>query len=250
MSSSGRFNWINSVPALVALALAGVYALGAASAISQLNAADLDAAQVMPLIPIEQILARGIGGFATVAVLALPVGLLVGLAIFQLENILPWGRIPAPKPPAMTPGSFPLSTSWPAVILLGGAVLFAPSDYAVILVFSGIAMLVAIDAVRNEMQRRGGKRWRPAAFLAGYFCFVLVATLMSSIVRPNPLPDAVVELSNGSTVRGSLVASSGNNWHIAREGEVITVSGDKAERVKITYLDRGNTPSLVGRIAG
>lgn len=247
MSSGERFKWVSSAPALVALALGGIYALGAAAVISQLNAADLDTTQVMPLIPIDQILARGIGAFTAVAVLALPLGLLAALGIFLFESLLPRGRNRSPDPPSSDPAPL-LSVSWFALAVLGVTIVFAPTDYATILVFGLIAMFAAIDLVRREMQRQRRTRWRPIAFLCGYFAFVLVATLMSSIARPDPLPLVALELTDGKTVRGLLVTSSGSNWHVAREGQIIAIPSDNTEQVKITYSKRKSASSLFDEI--
>jgi hypothetical protein len=49
------------VPVLIACSLAGIYALGAIPIFGQFLAADLDGVRTMPLVPVDQILARGIG---------------------------------------------------------------------------------------------------------------------------------------------------------------------------------------------
>jgi hypothetical protein len=248
MKSDQSLRWLSSIPALVALALGGIYALGAASIIGQLQAEHLKALQIMPLFPIDQILARGIGAITSVAVLALPVGLVTALGIFQFESLVPLKK---DEKPDSSPGSkgvqFP--SSWPALFILLAAVLFIPGDYLAIVLFGLITMFVIIDVVRKAMNRRGRQNWRPAAFLGGYFGFVLAATLIGSIVRPDPLPHTILDMKRGKVVRGALAVSTGANWYVAQDGQIVAVPTSNVERSHITYSDPKGSRSLFNKIS-
>lgn len=56
---TGR-DWLHSLPAFIGLTLGSVYALGAISVFGQLYAADVSPSQMLGLVPLEQMLARGI----------------------------------------------------------------------------------------------------------------------------------------------------------------------------------------------
>lgn len=250
MKSGQSFSWLNSIPALVALGLGGIYALGAVSVIGQLQSEDLQTAQIMPLVPIDQILARGIGAITSVGVLAFPVGLIMALGIFQFESFSSGRKKAEPGSPSESSGiQFP--SSWPTPIILIVAILFAPGDYLTIALFGLITMFVIIDTVRKAMIRRGKDNWRPTAFLGGYFGFMLVATLMGSVVRPAPLPRVVLDPREGPPIRGSLVVSTSANWYIAQaDGRIVTVSTSNARQASITYSDPEGSQSLFNKIAG
>ncbi|HWP33291.1 MAG TPA: hypothetical protein VNL97_06040 [Solirubrobacterales bacterium] len=250
MNSDQNFRWLNSIPALVALSLGGIYALGAASIIGQLQSEHLNTFQIMPLFSIDQILARGIGAVTSVAVLAFPVSLMTALGIFQFESFSSSKKKETPESSPDSQGvQFP--SSWPVLFTLMAGILFIPGDYLTILLFGLISMFVTIDVVRKAMNRQGKKNWRPAAFLGGYLGFVLAATLIGSIVRPDPLPHVILDLQAGKSIRGSLVASTGANWYIAQEdGRIITVPTSNTKRSTIMYSDPKGSQSLFNKIVG
>ncbi len=245
-----NLNWMGSIPAFVALGLGGIYALGAASVIGQLQKEHLNAVQVMPLVPIEQILGRGIGAITSVALLAFPVGLITALGIFQFESFSFSKKKGDPKRSADSQGiQFP--SSWSALAILIAGILFIPGDYLTILLFSLITMFVIIDVVRKAMTRQGKANWRPAAFLGGYLGFVLVATLIGSIVRPDPLPHVMLDLRNGGSLRGSLVVSTNSSWYVASEDDrIVTVPASNVRRLSIAYSDPKGSESLFEKILG
>lgn len=234
------------IPALVALGLGCIYAFGAISVLGQFESADLDALQTLPLVPIDQILARGIGSITQVAILSLPVALFGAVGVFR------WDEEAASRARSKSKDSAPegQTRTMPnrllllLMLLIVGALLFVPSDFLTILVFGLASMGVAIRVVRKRLLAEG-RLWRTQAFVAGYTAFVLVATASGSLVRSAPLPEASLRLERGGMLNGGLVASTGSTWYLAREdGEVLGVPTENVVRSEITYLDPETDSSL------
>jgi hypothetical protein len=134
-------------------------------------------------------------------------------------------------------------------LLLAAVVLFAPGEYLTILFFGGGAMFAAIRQVRNRMIREGRYRWRPAAFLAGYFSFILIITVMTAIVRPDPLPRIDLLLRGGAHIQGELVVIASNNWYVAKpNGELLSVPTINVDRSTLSYQDPETDGSLFDSI--
>jgi hypothetical protein len=71
---------LTSLPGVVGLLLGGLYAVGAIQVFGQLEAENLKPLDVLPLMPLEQILARGI------AFLVLPVGAALAIVSFDCKS--------------------------------------------------------------------------------------------------------------------------------------------------------------------
>jgi hypothetical protein len=241
--------WLHSIPALVALGLGGIYAIGAASAISQLQSAHLQALQVVALIPIDQILSRGIGAITSVFVVAIPIALLTAAGIFNFEQLraskekeastkdektAPNSEDPDEQPEKIISMPFPMSG--PIGVALGLVVIFVPADYLTIFLFGGIAMGASIRIVRNWRIRENLHPWRPAAFLAGYLSFLVVAAAMTAIVRPSPLAQVEMSLHRGDRIQAEFVVLANGTWYLSRPGgDLLAVPSSNVKKATLTY---------------
>jgi hypothetical protein len=241
--------WLHSIPALVGLGLGGIYAIGAASAISQLQSAHLQALQVVALIPIDQILSRGIGAITSTFVVAIPIALLTAAGIFNFEQLRTSKEEEAStKDEHTAPNSdgrdeqpekiisLPFPISGPIGIALGLVVIFVPTDYLTIFLFGAMAMGASIRIVRNWRIRENRHPWRPAAFLAGYLSFMVVAAAMTAIVRPSPLPQVEMSLHQGDRIQAEFVVLANGTWYLSRPGgDLLAVPASNVKTATLTY---------------
>lgn len=246
-----RSHWFTAAPAVLACSLAGIYTLGAVSIFGQFLAADLDAVQTMPLVPIDQILARGIGAIIDQALLGLvAIGFAFGIsAIEDLREMRAkrLGKASASPGPSAGAGSSTLG-GWlglavPIAMLFGGFLL--PFGLVTALGAGILAIQAVIPRAREALVRRGHRKWRPAAFLIGYGFFLVVSALVGGFARPSPLPDATLTRNVGEPIHGSLVALNGSNWFLANSaGRITNVPESAVARATITYSDQVDDESL------
>lgn len=244
-----KFQWLATAPAVLACSLAAIYALGAVSIFGQFLAADLDAVQTMPLVPIDQILARGIGAIIDQAKLGL---FAVSLAymVSAVEDLVetraakPGGTASARQ---QQPGSGGmgrrLGIALPVAMLFGG--FFLPFGLVTTLGAGLLAMQALIPRVRDALVERGHAKWRPAAFLIGYGGFLIVSAVVGAFTRATPLPEATLIRDSGSLIRGGLVAQNGSDWFIAEDGgRILNAPEGSVAGVTITYPDNVEDESL------
>lgn len=252
--SAREIRWLAAAPALIALALGGIYAIGAISIFGQFQAADLDAVQAMPLVPIDQILARGIGAIINQAAFGL-LGISGAYAISAFEDMRDGkaqreGKVDASGDTDRASGQIFAGrfgvVLWTALLI---AAFVAPFGLVTTIGAGFLTLQAVIPKVRNWMLRHEYKRWRPTAFFVGYCSFLVVAAVVGAFTRPPPLPDVVVERGDGSSIRGGLVATSGSNWFIAKtDGGVLSLSQGEGDTATVTYEDEPKDESLFQRM--
>lgn len=239
-----QFRWFAIAPAMIACALGGIYALGAVSIFGQFHAADLDAVQTMPLVPIDQILARGIGAIINQALLGL-LALAFAYAISAIEDIRDAkavkesGTSSVPQKAEESGGTGVggrLGIVLPVVVAFAG--FFLPLGLVTMLGAGILAMQAVIPRVRDTMVRRGYVKWRAYAFLAGYGAFLLASAVLGAFTRASPLPITTLTKRIGAPVHGGLVAVNGSNWFVAKpDGKILTIPENTVARVTISYSD-------------
>jgi hypothetical protein len=246
-----KFRWISTAPAILACSLAAIYALGAISIFGQFLAADLDAVQTMPLVPIDQILARGIGAIIDQALLGLvAIGFALGISAIEDMREMRAKRLgKASTSPGLSAGAGSSTLGgWlglvvPIAVLFGG--FFLPFGLVTALGAGILVIQTVIPRARDALVRRGHRKWRPVAFLIGYGCFLVVSALVGGFSRPSPLPDATLTRKVGEPVHGSLVALNGSNWFLANSaGRITNVPESAVARATITYSDQVDDESL------
>lgn len=250
--AENRFQWLTAAPAVLACSLAGIYTLGAVSIFGQFLAADLDAVQTMPLVPIDQILARGIGAIIDQAMLGLvAIGFALGISAIEDMREMRAKRLgkasASPSPgagaSATTLGGGRLGLAMPIAVLFGG--FFLPFGLVTTLGAGILAIQAVIPKARDVLVRSGHRKWRPAAFPIGYGCFLVVSALVGGFARPTPLPETTLTRNDGEPIHGSLVALNGSNWFLANSaGRIMNVPESAVARATITYSDQVDDESL------
>ena len=238
-STRSSLSWLALVPAVVAGVLALVYALGAIAVYGQIKGAGLSGVQVMPLVPIEQILGRGIGSIAS-----LFSRLVVSLGLSGIMAASYWSERNERAATHPKDWSRTLRFGPPALILFIGIV--GPWKEAVVLGIGLITML-GTWALGGMLGLRG---WRAVVIVScGSVVSIIPMSIASSLLEPSPLPVVRIEAPSHPTVKGGLIAETRNNWYIALpDHNVRAMPNGGVVRATIEYPDRKREPSLVQRI--
>ena len=176
--------------AIAAFGLAALYTVGAFLETTELRGAHLDAKTVLPLIPIEQLLARGI---ATVVLSApLAASLVGGYALGR--TLARTTSTAARQWPA--PGYFVLYSVAIFAGFVASQIVFHRTDPVITACLAGL--VVTFIGV--------WRRWRYARL--GLFAFVAAILTLAGFAwfSPNPLPRVNVHTSDGERESGTLVA--------------------------------------------
>jgi ABC-type multidrug transport system fused ATPase/permease subunit len=232
------------LPAMAAMGLAGLYGLGGLLWAAELSGADLDVGRTLPLVPLEQVLARGIG-VALMAVALSPLVLLFALGMGWLdrrrdreievrdhalahveERVQKVQRarrlgqgdladrlfaelkddVEQIERTALKPP--PLGRLIAALAGMAALLVSASWPTATVLV----VLLVALLVWEIPMGRRLRLRPLPAACLTTGALVVLL--LAATYLDPPPLPRVSVETAAGERVRGELVIQTGDGYHV------------------------------------
>jgi hypothetical protein len=199
------------VPGFAALGLAVLYGTGAVIKAGQLRGAHQNVRDTLPLVPLEQILALGIG---TVITSLLWVTVLTFAVYFWVASRRPLklGEVP-PFLGFLGPGGSRLARIgfWAA---LGLAVLFLLATASVEL-FVTVAGLVVVGHALDRVQDRG--RRYVVVLLAGYLFLLIAVRAGSAYFSPEPLPRATLTLHSGARqTEGTLLVSTSDAWYLAR----------------------------------
>jgi hypothetical protein len=209
------------LPGIVALFLGGLYALGAMLTMADLRGAGLRVRDALPMIPLEELLSRGIGiaVAAGVALLALMAFAACWQGFYSAES-----------------GSRPQALWWVA----GNVLLYcslALALYALPVVL-GAALVLAYLAlfVFNTWLPTN-----PRLDLAVAYVVVLAGFALHAFVAPRPLPVASLKLEGGTAVSGPLVSMSGGRWRVEHDrGGIEVVSDDQVVSARITSTAGGS----------
>jgi hypothetical protein len=199
---------------IAALALGLLYALGALLTMADLNAEGVPVRDTIRLIPLPELLSRGIGTVITLILLFL------GLAAFAAA----WE-----SGSRSAVGSSGETAGYVAAILLVlvGLVL----AIFVVPVIVGIGILVAVLVLRIVAGRVGsGSVLDTVTALA----VVILAVGANAYFAPPARPEARIALDKDRTLRGTLIASSGDYWYIKGDGGTVrSIPSDSVESVTI-----------------
>jgi hypothetical protein len=255
MQPEGGVRWVPLVPVVIACSLAGIYTLGAISIFGQFLAADLDGAQTMPLVPIDQILARGIGAIIDQSILGV-LGISAAYMISAFEDLRKAraqreGHVPSTSDPP-DEGGGEIFTGQMGIgmwIVLLVAAFFVPFGLVTMIGAGLLTIQAVIPRVRDWMLEQGYEKWRPTAFLAGYCAFLVVSAVVGAFTRASPLPDVTLERSARGSIHGGLVAENDSNWFVAKpDGTVLSVPGRAVDISRITYSEEPDDESLFQRV--
>jgi hypothetical protein len=204
--------FLSLFPAFLAGGLALVYILGAIATGSEFEGAGVDPADAVPLLSIEQLLARGIG------VLVQPFGLfMMGYALLLLFAtifvvVLNERRERSPSPQrrassrlqrALRIQAYALS----AMIIVGFIV--APVER-----LAGLVPFVAVPIVSYGVSRSES----PRKWIAAVFVVMLISVVfglgLSAFVDPSPLPEVKLKLTSSQQIRGTYLTHSDSTWYV------------------------------------
>jgi hypothetical protein len=199
------------VPGFAALGLAVLYGTGAVIKSGQLRGADQNVRDTLPLVPLEQVLALGIG---TVITSLIWVTLLTLVLYFWVASRRPLkvGEVP-PFLRFLGPGGSRLARIgfW-AALGLAMLVLLATASLGEFVTLAG---LVVVGHALDRIQDRG--RRYVAFLLAGYLLLLIAVRAGGSYFSPEPLPRATLTFRTGAAqTEGTLLVSTGETWYLTR----------------------------------
>jgi len=204
---------LSLLPLAIGLFVGILYTVGAVLTTGQLRKANLVVRDTLPLVPLPQLLGRGMSVFLK------PFAGVLGIALVFVAVVVLGGEIERALER--------LTTGWGtgrrravrgAVVLAGVAVLVLLSPPSVAI---GIAAcsLVLVLWVRNMLPLR--------TTLLLFAAVTVVMLLALAFYRPEPLAKVKIETSRG-TVRGDLITSTAGTWYVGRHDRtfVAIASGD------------------------
>ena len=170
VKSPKRIEWLPSIPAVIGVALGIIYAVGAVTIYGQLKNANLNAIQAMGLIPLEEILGRGIGQMVSQLGQAIVevglIALLIGFLYTTKPNSQPALEAPT-KPDKSLFGRLDrlFSSPQPMLVIMAVGLIFIlvgmPLNEAGVLLIAAAAStgtLIAIWRFTAERDEHGPRR--------------------------------------------------------------------------------------------
>jgi hypothetical protein len=219
----------------LALSLAVIYLFGAIDLIGQLLYAGIRPSDALPVIPIEQILARGIVVGAEALLLLVAVILIVAMGEVVVDLSLSSGNRGAH---ARNSSPFALTReNAPALVMgVGFIAMFMPPP----VLLQMIPPLVVLSLVTLLMAEQ--KRYRRLSTAA--LAVVVTLVLSTSFVFPDPLPKIELQGNTGPIASGTLVTSTGSAWYIAEGSELVSIPLEKVTEARAKSRSMGGESML------
>jgi hypothetical protein len=202
---------VTTLPALAAIVLGLLYAIGALVRTAELRGAGMTVRDTITLVPIEQHLARGI------AVALSPETLLAVAGIVVLGLVFYWALRREQRDVSRRTSTRILVlviALLVAVAVLG--VVYRPFA-ALAAALAGAAMLGVLAATGVSLPRRGQKALEgltPLISIAAVLIAAGVLGVVTALVDPQPLPDARLTLDTGKEMRGGFLAVRDGVWYL------------------------------------
>jgi hypothetical protein len=206
-------------PVVVAVSVAFLYSLGAIELVGQLREDHIDALAALPLVPLQQVLGRGIWA-ATHQLWWLVLLGVLGVALAEgVDSIESDRKRAGIKRGYAVLGCVLLILVLPALDLVRYLVTFV----AAIFVAFGFRERFSREFSLGEIAGAGA-------------IFAVLYTASGALVTPHHLPVAKLQLDNGSA-RGALIAFDGSTWYLGRSGQIDaiptrSVVSSRIERVR------------------
>jgi hypothetical protein len=201
------------------LAAALLYAAGALELVADLRAAGVSAADVFPIIPIEQHLARAL------ELLVSPRGLLIALLLVVTSVVLDamshrrgHGE-GEPEGLAARVSRAP----WAAVVLLAAAYLVLLFLRPIVCAQQAASVAGLYGLTRMRPGRQVAVSTRVLAIMFG----LLFGFVLREYLTPQPLPQASVVLEGGAPIHGRFIAVVDNSWYLASTSGAVIAGGEK-----------------------
>ncbi|MGN6190042.1 MAG: hypothetical protein ACTHOE_14200 [Conexibacter sp.] len=224
-----------ALPAAVAVGLALLYSLGALLSAAELRNEGVELTVGLRLIPLEQLLARGIG---SAMVIAAGVGLIAWLLplLWRLDRHVAANEQRRREREVGASTADQRAVVWMLAVLCGVlatlSLLFAPLFVAVVSAFF-LGRLAWSFRVADRPPRA-----LPTA--AAMFVFAAAACIGQAFANPRPLPSVTLTRAGGGTVRGKLVGVSSAGWYLtSRPKTVIAVPADQVALGRVELQPHG-----------
>ena len=227
-----------AIPGVFALGIAYLYFFGAVEKWVQLREADVDPPSLMPLVPIEQLLAGGIGQL-TMTALVLAIGWLAFL-VFTPGS---------PDPPQKPVSDGQIRKVLLAITILA-VVFLPPKVFGPVLITMVIAYGVWIQT----------NYWGPryiSRYIAMGIALQASLALSQAWLNPEPLPKATLSLKDGSSLERDLLFTTSTGWYLAdddpgdpetRENNALVIPLGQVEQSTIDPQERDDGESLFQHI--
>jgi len=256
MSSGKRIEWLHSVPALVGVSLGVIYGLGAISIYGQLKVANLNAVQAMGLVPIEEILGRGIGGMVSQFSQAFVMVALMFLIVFGTAGVTPTESEAQTSPAGnnkvtrgldrfySSPKLYFSILSVVVALMLAGEQMKVSLAYVIGIAF-GAWSFSWMWAYTQRRSEHGARRIASVYIVSG-LTFLIAFNISISFLHPPPLPHVRLAMADGSQLEGGLITHSSGSWYVAQSNHsILTVNARKVRRSFITYPKPSPEQSLI-----
>jgi hypothetical protein len=221
---SPRMKWsrsdlLTALPGLAALLLGGLYALGALLTMADLRGQAINVHDALPLIPIEELLSRGIGTavYAGVALGALVMFDQLMHRYQQLEDNSSAQRV-------VWVAAFGMM-----LLALGLAFFALPVVPALSIIVAFLVLVLAEFFLPVTMRQSVALAFAP----------IVIGLVLHFLVAPTPLARATVKPEDSEGVSGVLVTQSDGMWYLeTKDGEITAVPNDRLDSAEITTAAR------------
>ena len=215
-----------------------LYSAGAIVKSGQLRSAHVSVRDTLPLVPLEQILALGIGiivtSIVTVFVFALVLWVYVG-----------WWT---PEPPAIRVSAplFPLVRALRCLL----AVAFIVWIFFTIPPLGALSVTAALFLGGGVRRIYGRGRRYVAYVVLGYLAFILVLNAANGYIYPKPLPEVELRLKNQATpVVGTMLLTTGTTWYFTQHAQTFrAISAEKVAVAIVRSRSRRHEPRPMLRV--
>lgn len=203
-----------AIPGLAALGAAALYASGAFQEAAELRGAGLVVRDALPLIPLEDLLARGIQTALRAALFVGLSGAVVAVALSKVTQLRPRALREFWTPRTARLGR---TTHLPArayIFFLPTLVLIAVSPPAI--GASGVIMgIVNIYGLTQSRRRAPNQTGRVATVtIAAMFAVAVAGLIAQAGVAPSPLALVTLHTVDRGRIAGGLIAVSDNTWYV------------------------------------
>jgi hypothetical protein len=213
-------------PVVVAVSVALLYRLGAIELVGQLRKDHVDALAALPLVPLQQVLGRGIW------VATHQLWWIVALAVLGVALAEGTEHVDSRRKRVGVKG---------AVGVLGGVffVLAIPALVLVRYIVTFVAAGIAAFAFREGFTRR----FSLSEIVGAGALFAVLYTVSGAVITPHHLPVAKLRLENGSA-SGALVAYDGSTWYLVRSGSIDAIPARSILSSRIERIRRRHDKSV------